>query len=392
LSCTQKMKETKTIILLIETTHSYGRGLLQGIAKYAKHHGPFTFYREAPFYGGSSRSKLYSRLKRLNADGIIVREPKNLKEIQDLNIPAIISPTRLDSNIPAIITDAETIGLYAAEHFLKRGFRNFAFCGFNDMPWSVNRNAGFTRIIEKSGFHVDTFNCTVSDMSTLSSKTRNRLIVWLNSLAKPVGLMTCNDDMGRVILEACKISTLSVPGQIAVVGVDNDDLICDFTDPPLSSVALDSQKAGYDAAKLLDRLMHGEKMNGQVIQHLPSNVVTRLSSDILAINDTDVSEAICFIRQHYKKPITENEVAQAVALSRRHLYKKFMETLGHSVHKEIKNVRIEHICKLLIETDLSISQITQTMEFANMEHLSRYFRKEKGMSPQEFRKKVRLHS
>jgi LacI family transcriptional regulator len=386
------MKETKTIILLIETTHSYGRGLLQGIAKYARHHGPFTFYREAPFYGRTSHLKLYSRLKKLNADGIIIREPKNLKEIQDLNIPAIISPTRLDSNIPAIITDAETIGLYAAEHFLKRGFKYFAFCGFSDMPWSVNRNAGYTRFLQKSGFYVDTFNCTVSDISTLSLKTRNRLIVWLNSLTKPVGIMTCNDDMGRVVLETCKIGALSVPRQIAVVGVDNDDLVCDFTDPPLSSVALNSQKAGYDAARLLDKLMQGEKMNGQIIWHLPSNIVTRQSSDILAIDDMDVSEAICFIRQHYKKPITETEVAQAVALSRRHLYKKFMETLGHSVHKEIKNVRIEHICKLLVETDLSISQITQSMEFASMEHFSRYFYKEKGMSPQEFRKRVRFRS
>lgn len=331
----------------------------------------------------------YSNLKKLNADGIIVREPKNLKEIYNLNIPTIISPNRIDSIIPAIVTDAGKIGLAVAEHFLERGFKRFAFCGFKNMPWSVNRKLSFTGILKKAGFHVDEFNCTVSDISNPLSKTQKEMIAWLKSLAKPVGLMTCNDDMGRVVLEACRINNISVPGQIAVVGVDNDDLVCNLTNPPLSSVALSSEKTGYEAAELLDRLMHGEKMNGQVIQHVPSHVVTRQSSDILAINDPDVSEAIGFIRQHFKEPITENDVATAVTLSRRHLYKKFIETLGHSVHKEIKNIRIEHLCKLLAESDLSISQITTTMEFASIEHLSRYFRKEKGMSLQEFRKTIR---
>jgi LacI family transcriptional regulator len=384
------MKKIKKIILLIETTHSYGRGLLRGISKYAQHHGPFTFYREAPFYGGVSYLKQYSNIRKLNADGIIVREPKSLQDIQRLNIPAIVSPNTLDLKIPAIVTNAETIGLYAAEHFLERGFKNFAFCGFKNMPWSVNRNASFTRILQKAGFHADEFNCTVSDISNLLLKTQNKMIVWLKSLAKPVGLMTCNDDMGRIVLEACRIGNISVPGQIAVMGVDNDELVCELTNPPLSSIALSSEKAGYEAAALLDKLMHGEKMKGQVIQHLPSHVVTRQSSDILAINDLDVSDAISFIRQHFKEPITENDVAQKVALSRRHLYKKFIETLGHSVHKEITNVRIEHICKLLTESDLSISQITKTMEFASIEHLSRYFRKDKGMSLLDFRKKFRI--
>lgn len=130
-------------------------------------------------------------------------------------------------------------------------------------------------------------------------------------------------------------------------------------------------------------------MHGQIIYHDPSHVSTRQSTDVIAIDDPDVSKAVSFIRQHFKEPITVEDIAGEVLLSRRHLYKKFMEKLGHSVHCEIKNVRIEHICKLLIESDLSIYQISMTLGFTGFEHISRYFYKEKGISLHNFRKKFR---
>lgn len=381
------MNKTPKVILLIETTHAYGRGLIRGIALYSRHHGPWSFYREAPFYGKQRHSKIcISELKKINPDGIILREPENIENFLSLKIPIITSPSLIHSEIPTLLTCAEKIGVFAAEHLLERGFKNFAYCGFGTLPWSLNRHSSFAQRIQKTGCRIESFFCSVKKISSPSEKERKRLTDWLKFLPKPAGIMACNDDMGRIILEACKSVQIPVPEQIAVVGVDDDPLTCELTDPPLSSVALHSEKAGYQAAQLLDRLMHGEKMKGQIIHHEPSHVVPRQSTDILAVEDSDVAKALVFIRHHYKKSISVEDVANEVAVSSRNLYKKFMNTLGHSVHKEIQKERIRHICTLLAETDLSINQITLGMEFTGIEHISRYFYKEKGMSLREFRK------
>jgi LacI family transcriptional regulator len=386
------MKKIPKVILLTETTHAYGRGLLRGIAKYSKLHGPWSFYRETPFYGHFKQTKYrVCEFTKINADGMIVREPTpdQIEQFMKLKIPLIISPNLIHPKIPTVLTNAEKIGQLAAEHLLGRGFKNFAYCGFEEMEWSKNRYACFAQNIGQRNYKVDTFFAAVRKMINPNKKDQAKLAHWLGSLPKPVGLMACNDDMGRIILDVCKSSGFSVPEQIAVVGVDDDELICELTDPPLSSIALHSEKAGYEAAELLDRLMRGEKMNGQIILQDPSHVVTRQSSDVIAVSDQDVAQALVYIREHYKKPITIDDVANKVNLSRRHLYKKFMETLGRSVHKEIKNMRMNHICRLLTESDLSIYQITLSLGFTGIEHIARYFQNEKGLSPQEYRKKFR---
>jgi len=381
------MKKTPKVILLIETTHAYGRRLIRGIAQYSRHHGPWSFYREAPFYGKQGRSRIrMSELKKINADGIIVREPERIEEFLSLKIPIIVSPTLVHPKIPTILTSADQIGVLAAEHLLERGFKHFAYCGFETLAWSVHRHSSFMEHIQKAGFPADHFFCSVKHISSPSEKQRKRLSDWLISLPKPTGIMACNDDMGRSILEACKSAQIPVPEQIAVVGVDDDPLICELTDPPLSSVALHSEKAGYEAAELLDRLMQGEKMKGQIIPHAPSHVVSRQSTDTLAVEDPDVARALVFIRSHFKESLSVEDVSSEVAVSSRNLYTKFMAALGHSVHKEIQKVRIGHICTLLAETDLSIQQITMDMEFTGIEHIARYFYKEKGMTLREFRK------
>jgi LacI family transcriptional regulator len=386
------MKKIPKVILLTETTHAYGRGLLRGIAKYSKLHGPWSFYRETPFYGHFKQIKYWvSEFKKINADGIIIREPApyQIKQFMKLGIPLIISPNLMNPKIPTILTNAEKIGQLAAEHLLDRGFKNFAYCGFKEMEWSKKRHKSFAQNIEQRNYTVDTFFAAIRKMINPKEKDQAKLAHWLASLPKPVGLLACNDDMGRIILDACKSSGFSVPEQIAVVGVDDDELTCELTDPPLSSIALHAEKAGYEAAELLDRLMHGEKMSGQIILQDPSHVVTRQSSDVIAVSDQDVARALVYIREHYKDLITVDDVANEVSLSRRHLYKKFVETLGRSVHKEIKNMRIDHICRLLTESDLSIYQITMSLGFTGIEHIARYFQNEKGVSPQEYRNKFR---
>jgi AraC-like DNA-binding protein len=201
--------------------------------------------------------------------------------------------------------------------------------------------------------------------------------------------MACNDDMGQIVLDICKLAGIHVPEQIAVLGVDDDEFICELTTPPLSSIALNSERSGYEAAELLNQLMAGEKMNGQVIYQEPAYVITRQSTDVMAIDDQDVTQAIRFISEHYTEPIGVEDVASAVHLSRRHLYKKFLSAVGHTVADEIKKKRINHIRKLLLETDWSVYKITMSLRFTGIEHIARYFQKEMGMPPKRIPQKIR---
>jgi LacI family transcriptional regulator len=198
--------------------------------------------------------------------------------------------------------------------------------------------------------------------------------------------MACADDCSQHIGEACKIADIQIPEQIGLIGVDNDDMVCELSDPPLSSIALDFAKAGYDAADLLDHLMSNQGAREKIITVHPSHIVTRASTDILAIDDKDVAMAVQFIRQHTNKLIQIADVLNHVTCSQRTLHHKFRASLGRSVHQEIKQVRIERIARLLRETDLPISTIAIKLGYSNINHISRYFQQTMNLTPLAYRK------
>jgi len=380
------MPKVPRVILLIETSDHYGRKLLQGIARYANVHGPWLFYREPPFYQDvSGLKKAQSSFMEWGATGIIAREPQRYEYILHMGVPTIVSPNTI-LDFPAILTDHEMIGKLAADHLLERGFSNYAFCGIDDMAWSRNRGNSFEQHILKAGFEPHVYEQPKSQERRDWGNEQPLLAQWLKALPKPVGVMCCNDLRGQNVIDTCAIVGLRVPEQVAVIGVDNDDLICSLTHPPLSSVILNPENAGYQAAELLDCLMQGQKPARQMILDSPVGVVTRQSSDSEAIEDRDVAEALHFIRVHAMQPIQVSDVANELCMSRRHLYRKFDKTLGHSIHDEIRRARIDQLKRMLTETNLSISQIATKMGFSNITHVSRFFRQEAQISPQAFRK------
>jgi len=383
------MLQAPKVILLIEMSTAYGRGMLRGIARYINHYGPWQIYREPPFYiDMKNADEKKSRMLRWQADGMIVREPHRHLEIIQMGIPTIISPNKLPG-IPAIVTDYRRIGRMAADHLIERKYRHFGFCGFDDMPWSRNREKGFTDRLAEVGFPCHSYRQPASEALRLWENEQPCLADWLRSLPKPVGVMACNDDRGQNIIETCKLIGLHVPEEVAVIGVDNDELVCNLTDPTLSSSALNPEKDGYDAARLLDRLMAGENLTQATINNPPTHVVTRQSTDSLAITDPDIAQAVRYIKQNARRNIQVADVASALAVSRRTLGRKFRKILGSTIHEQIKRARTETIARILIETDLSISRIAQELDFPGGEHLARYFRQEKGLTPREFRKKYR---
>jgi len=383
------------VILMMETSRTFGRSIIRGMARYAHEHGNWIFYKRAPFYWGtrSGRDALGKMLK-MGIDGLVLREQRmrqRTEEILGMDIPTVVSPyTEPFSDVPNIITDDVAIGEMAAEHLLDRGLRQFAYCGFGQTYyWSRERGKGFCRRISQAGFEAHYYEYERPGSETRHSweKEQDMLVNWLKGLPKPVGLMACNDDRSQYVLEACKIAELHVPDEIAVVGLGNDDLICDLVSPPLSSVALSAQKAGYEAAAVLDRMMAGEKVSSHTIPVRPTHVVTRQSTDIFAVADPDVLAALNYIHQRAaSEAIQVDDVLAAVSLSRRTLYERFAKMLGRSVHEEIKRVRVDRLARLLVSTDQPISQIATSMGYSDFKNIARYFKQHKGMTPSQYRK------
>lgn len=385
------MPDIPKVILLIENSREAGRGVLRGIGKYSRLYGQWTFYSKPPFYSNPirGRKELISRMKEFDADGIITRDSEEVKEIAAEGLPVIyfVAMKPPLPHLPWIDTDDDAMGKMAAEHLLDRGFTQFAFCGFYNIPWSMARGRAFSRRITQSGFQTYLYETSRSKSKLSWAKARFLVTDWLKQLPKPIGLMACNDDRAQQVIEAAKTTGLNVPEQVAIVGVDNDDLICDLTNPRLSSIAVDWERAGYEAAELLDKMMAGKKTADKKIIARPTHVVTRQSTDILAIEDREVAEAVRFIRQHAKESVQVSDVVQWVALSRRSLERRFFKALGRSIYDEIKRVRVEQICRILLETNLTVRQIALELHYPCGEHISRFFRQEMGMSPLDYRKK-----
>jgi LacI family transcriptional regulator len=392
------MQDKPKVLLMMETSRKYGRSILRGIAKYARTHGPWIFYRQAPFYWGKTDTKAtLKRLFKQGIDGIILREQRE-QELNDIilsmNLPVIVSPYREPCpDLHNIVTDDEAIGKMAAEYLLRRGFKQFAYCGFGEMYyWSRDRSNSFGDRVNQSGFEIHHYAYEQPKSRYPHSWEKEQVILvdWLKKLPKPIALMACNDDRSQHVLEACKIAGFNVPEQVAIIGMGNDDLVCDLASPPLSSIALAAEKGGYEAAAVLDKLMRSKSVPNKRIVVPTLYVVTRQSTDILKIDDPYVAQALRFIHRRAKREaIQVDDVLRAIPISRRSLYERFARVLERPVHEEIKHVRVDQLARMLVSTNLSISQIAATIGCTDMKNLSRYFRQAKGTSPLHYRK---LHS
>jgi len=379
------MQDLKKIALLIETSTSYGRELIRGIARYANLNTSWIFFNEPR----GITDKL-PQIRKWKPDGIIMRDtPENMKLLK-LKIPIIVSiryEKRVE-NFPNIISDSDGIGKMACEYFRNKGFTRFAFCGFDNMPWSHERQQAFRQsLVPKEHFYI-----YENKKSNLDYEQELKwLAKWLESLPKPIALLACNDVKGAKIIEACKLAQIKIPQDIAILGVNNDDMICEITSPSLSSIALDIAKAGYEAGKTLDRIIKKRIIDVDEIIVKPKGIITRMSTDFFAINDVIVAHSLHYISENDKRIIQVSDVAKYVGTNRRNLERRFRQILGRSVHQEIKRTKIEAISKVLIETDIPISEIAFNMGFNDDHHISRYFKSIKNISPLKFREQYRLN-
>jgi len=379
------------IVLLVETSREFGRGILDGIAKYSRINGPWSFFRYPPYYlQPDDWKRVLSWLRGLRADGVVMRANQHVRDVVKLELPMIV----LDVNeeipgIANIVTNETAIGRMAANHLIELGFKRFGFCGFEDVLWSRKRCKSFCRTVRSSGYDCHMFQQPKPRTPRSGEKEQRSIRRWLESLPKPVGLMACNDDCAQHVLETCKLSELKVPEQIAITGADNDRLVCELADPPLSSIALNTQKAGYEAARLMAKMLANKKIIASRITVHPTHVVKRRSTDVFAVNDNVVASAINYINQHANRVVSVEDVAAAVGLSRRMLHNRFKQAIGRSIHDEITRVRIQQVIRMLVETNMTVTEIALAMGYSGPEKLIRYFQRETGATPLAYRKNIK---
>ena len=370
--------------LLIETASSYGRGLLRGIARYAAIHGPWAFFLEP---GG------LEPLPRLGDWGIrgiiaLLRSRRLARPVLSMGVPVVDLDFSLRELAPwGVVSDERAVGRLAAEHLLRCGLRHFAYCGWSspDDPrgywWESIRFRGFVEGLGAAGTAVRVHAAA----DRVWAREQKDLARWLRALPRPVGIFAGNDQRARHVLEAARLAGVAIPREAAVIGVDNDEVLCEMSTPSLSSVKLDSERMGYEGAALLDRLMSGRRAARKPVVVPPLGVAPRQSTDLLATGDAVTQEALRYIRANAGRPIRVRDVLQAVRVSRRTLETRFERALGATPHEEIQRARLDRARMLLAETEWPIKKVAAASGFSYAEGLHAVFRQALGMTPGRYR-------
>lgn len=378
------MKQPRKVALLIETSNAYARGLLHGIVSYLREHQPWSLHLAEHTRGDRPPSWLAG----WEGDGVIARiENEAIAHgLRRLKIPVIdVSAARLLPRLPWFETDNTEFARLAYGHLAERGFKHFAYCGEDRFPWSRLRGAAFAGFARAAGHEVFTHQAAKNFAPDDEGQIAD-IATWLQGLPKPVGVMACYDLRGQQVLDACRRAGLTVPEEVAVIGADDDELLCELSSPPLSSVIPDTHRTGYEAAALLDRLMAGEKVPPGTTRLIPPlGLTTRQSTDVLAIDDSNLAKALHFIRDNACRDINVSDVLRAVPQSRRIFESRFKKLTGRTPHDEIVRVQINRVKELLTGTNLPLDQIAGLAGFAHVEYLSVVFKKKTGMPPGKYR-------
>jgi LacI family transcriptional regulator len=416
------MSNAVRVVLLMSPGAGYDRGLLRGIARYARNHGPWVFFLAGDQPGiplptveniavklvkaegltGRRGRNWPLNLKGLGATGFIGRltNPRVSEAVLSSGLPAIaldLTDQQLSEDNPLgglseICPDSYKAGRLAAEHLLDRGFKRFAFCGYPNENWSRRREAGFCERLQEAGFGCERLPLFERKSRSPWHREQPTVTAWLDSLPKPVGVLACNDKRGRQVIEACAVGGMHVPNDVAVVGIDEDRLLSEFSNPPLSSVALDAEQGGYRAAELLDGMMSGQtKRQRQLILVDALWVVARPSTDVIAVEDRDVANAVMYIRDNARRPIGVQDVVKHSAVSRRALEIRFHRSLGRSIREEIERVRLNWVKQLLVETDLPIGKVAYEAGFSSLSYMGKVFHSTVGNTLAAYRRDHRAH-
>ena len=374
------------VALIVETSNGYGRQIVGGISRFLRGHQGWSIFLEQR----ALTTTLPAWLEGWRGDGIISRSTNRqlLSMIAGSRMPLVDLTDRFgDLELPYVGSDNAAIAKLAAEHFLDRGHGNFAFCGFSRELWSHERGQGFERALAPRGHQLEWYESAWHGRDAHPWEAEQEALMrWLARLRKPVAIFCSNDVRGQHVLDACHRASLAVPEEVSVLGVDNEQLICELCDPPLSSVIPNPERVGFEAAEMLDDLMAGRQPSStrRIIE--PIGVATRQSTDVSAIADRDVAEAAHYIRQHAFDGINVSDVLKRVPLSRSLLERRFRKYLKRSPQMEIRHVQLKRVKQLLSETELPLERVASLAGFVHPEYMHVVFKRETGQTPGQFRR------
>jgi LacI family transcriptional regulator len=383
------------VALLIESSRAYGRGTLSGVAKYIREHGHWSVFLQEH----SLCDDVPAWLENWGGDGIITRMENQAMAnvLRRLRVPTVyLREVPPNLKFSSVLTDNAAVSRFAFEHLRERGFRHFAFCGFNGADYSDERRDSFSQLVSEAGLRCHVFGDGPSERNLSTAKYEEEglkdgepVAGWIQQLPKPVGLMACNDMRGQEVLNACRAVDVAVPDEVAVIGVDNEEELCELSDPPLSSVVPNTQRIGYDGAALLARMMQGSELPPQRFLVEPAGIVTRRSTEVLAIEDRQIAAAARFIREHACEGIDVGDVIKVAAMSRSTLERRYARLMGHSPKSDILRSRLSRAKQLLTETDFPLALIAEKIGLEHTDYLGRIFKKKIGMTPARFRSRSR---
>jgi LacI family transcriptional regulator, galactose operon repressor len=386
-------KNHKRVALLIETSRAYGRGIFAGIASFLRTNPHWTvLYQERYLEQCAPRSLLEKK-----PDGILMRigDRRVSGGIIRTGIPTVdLLDEPRKNGCPVCLIDDFAVAELAAEHLLTNGFANFAFCGFRGVPFSERRKMGFVAALQKRHFNVSVYltPSTISNFHWAEERgyrDGDALADWLAGLEKPVGLFACNDVRALQVLQVCEAKEFTVPDEIAVLGVDNDEVITQLSKPKLTSIQPNTFQSGLQACLCLDHLMEKRPAPKWVELIPPIGVVERDSTNSVGTTDALVAAALRLIRQKACAGLTVKQILMDLHTSRTHLDGKFKQIVGHSIHEELDRVKKKRVCQLLRASDDTLSEIAAESGYYSVSHLSRAFQKTFGLWPGEYRKQAR---
>ncbi|HEY1848912.1 MAG TPA: XylR family transcriptional regulator [Opitutaceae bacterium] len=380
------MKKKPQILLIFMTRFEESMAMLKGIAHFERTHHLWTAFHDDQAVSETDQRWLRSK----KWQGVISRHttPEFAAACVEMKLP-LVDLNDVDSypGVPKIRPDNVGIGHLGAEHFIERGYQNFGFAGFSNLLWSRERRDGFVEAVRLARRECSVFDVEYPGGTTpfWEEEEISRLGSWLKGLPKPVGVMACVDLRAQQLVSAAHSAGILVPEEVAVLGANNDTIRCELSDPALSSVAPNAFQSGYRAAALLRDLMAGRKPDAAEQRVEPLGVVTRHSTDILAVEDRNVAAALSFIRERACTGITVDQVVKHAHASRSQIERKFRQHFGRSPQAEIRRIQLRKIRQLLLETDFPLKRIAELTGFEHMEYMCVLFKRSTGLPPGIFR-------
>jgi len=381
----------KNVLLLIETSRAFGRGLLQGISRHALEHDDWIVHVE----DRGLRDASPPWLKAWKGDGIISRTSSLAlaKTLRNKSVPMVELLGNGARISPEVRNDENIVAKLAVEHFAQAGFTDFAFFAIGNAWWSQLRQEAFRRtVVEYHGqAHIFPF-AGIGERAFYPAwepRYDSAMQRWLRRLPKPIAVWAVSDALAIRLVECCRRLDIAVPEEIAILGTTNDTLLCNTLTPPLSSIDLDSFKIGYISAERLALKMNGTVLTEPTVLVPPLGIVARRSTDIVACHDRRIATAVRFIRTNATSKINVDDVAQFVDMPRRTLLRHFQSALGYTIEKEIVKARMDRARRLLVETDFALSSIAIKVGYATTDYFVQAFRREVGLTPHQYRLKNR---